>query len=88
MINNSNHVFLKTLLDVPAKFSHFYLSGLEAGEKGNWGKYEYEITSDIDLQAENIFPLFDKLYILTHCGRVTQICVFNVVKLCTSASSP
>ena len=25
---------------------------------------------------------------LTHCGRVTQICVFNTVKLCTSASSP
>ena len=26
--------------------------------------------------------------ILTHCGRVTQICVFNAVKLGTSASSP
>ena len=25
---------------------------------------------------------------LTHCGRVTQICVFNTVKLSTSASSP
>ena len=25
---------------------------------------------------------------LTHCGRVTQICVFNAVKLGTSASSP
>jgi hypothetical protein len=25
--------------------------------------------------------------ILTHCGRVTQICVFNTVKLGTSASS-
>jgi len=24
---------------------------------------------------------------LTHCGRVTQICVFNTVKLGTSASS-
>jgi len=24
----------------------------------------------------------------THCGRVTQICVFNTVKLGTSASSP
>ena len=29
----------------------------------------------------------DKSY-LTHCGRVTQICVFNTVKLGTSASSP
>ena len=26
--------------------------------------------------------------LLTHCGRVTQICVFNTVKLGTSASSP
>ena len=25
---------------------------------------------------------------VTHCGRVTQICVFNTVKLDTSASSP
>jgi len=25
---------------------------------------------------------------VTHCGRVTQICVFNTVKLGTSASSP
>jgi len=25
---------------------------------------------------------------LTHCGRVRQICVFNTVKLGTSASSP
>jgi hypothetical protein len=25
---------------------------------------------------------------LTHCGRVTLICVFNMVKLGTSASSP
>jgi len=24
----------------------------------------------------------------THCGRVTQICVFNTVKLGTSTSSP
>jgi len=26
--------------------------------------------------------------ILTHCGRVTQICIFNTVKLGTSTSSP
>jgi len=26
--------------------------------------------------------------LLKHCGRVTQICVFNTVKLGTSASSP
>jgi hypothetical protein len=28
------------------------------------------------------------LTVLTHCGRVTQICVFNTVKFGTSASSP
>ena len=32
--------------------------------------------------------LADPLTFLTHCGRVTQICVFNTVKLGTSASSP
>jgi len=40
---------------------------------------------------EFIYDEFDisvlNLY-LTHCGRVTQICVFNTVKLGTSASSP
>jgi len=37
-----------------------------------------------------IFATFAKVCqpILTHCGRVTQICVFNTVKLSTSASSP
>ena len=29
-----------------------------------------------------------KAELLTHCGRVTQICVFNTVKLGISASSP
>jgi len=28
------------------------------------------------------------MFHLTHCGRVTQICVFNTVNLGTSASSP
>ena len=27
-------------------------------------------------------------FLLTHCGRVKQICVFNTMKLGTSASSP
>ena len=31
---------------------------------------------------------FNWTIILTHCGRVTQICIFNMVKLGTSASSP
>jgi len=29
----------------------------------------------------------DENTVLTHCGRVTQICVFNMVKLGTSPSS-
>jgi len=29
-----------------------------------------------------------KMEMLRHCGRVTHICVFNTVKLGTSASSP
>jgi len=29
-----------------------------------------------------------RCFVLTHCGRMTQICVFNTVKLGTSASSP
>jgi hypothetical protein len=29
-----------------------------------------------------------RLTLLTHCGRVTQICVFNTVKPGTSVSSP
>ena len=33
-------------------------------------------------QVVEVKPIF------THCGRVTQICVFNTVKLGTSASSP
>ena len=32
-------------------------------------------------------PLLNRL-MLTHCGRVTQICVFNTVNVGTSASSP
>jgi len=31
---------------------------------------------------------FRLVSMLTHCGRVTQICVFNTVELGTSASSP
>jgi len=38
-------------------------------------------TGDFEKCTADIFDL-------THCGRVTQICVFNAVKLGTSASSP
>ena len=53
---------------------------------------------EIDTKWKRILKLYvyymyinwitDGRIILTHCGRVTQICVFNTVKLGTSASSP
>jgi len=43
-------------------------------------------TLNLQLSEGNVFTNFHT--ILTHCGRVTQICVFNTVKLRTSASSP
>jgi len=48
----------------------------------------------LDAQISNLFiynTFIKILYmfrVLTHCGRVSQICVFNTVKLGTSASSP
>ena len=45
---------------------------------------EGEENDDDDDDAEEYSPRYN----LTHCGRVTQICVFNTVKLGTSASSP
>jgi len=43
-----------------------------------------------DWQDADSFSVFKQVVspFLTHCGRVTQICVFNTVKLGTSASSP
>jgi hypothetical protein len=46
------------------------------------------INSDIYYCMVVAFHNRDVVVILTHCGRVTQICVFNAVKLGTSASSP
>jgi len=41
------------------------------------------------LQKQLPFGTFTVIkHLLIHCGRVTQICVFNMVKLGTSASSP
>jgi len=49
---------------------------------------ETEESSKIPQSHQLVPALILKLGILTHCGRVTQICVFNTVKLGTSASSP
>jgi len=47
-------------------------------------------TAHIILKSSHLVnQFFIELYLLlTHCGPVTQICVFNTVKLGTSASSP
>ena len=43
----------------------------------------------VDLRLKYTADIERKLTgFLTHCGRVRQICVFNTVKLGTSASSP
>jgi len=49
------------------------------------------IQSDYLLKAIQFVPECYRMYrmqVLTHCGRVRQICVFNTVKIGTSASSP
>jgi len=53
-----------------------------------WRESAPSIIWDMSCNADNtglphLYPGY-----LTHCGRVTQICVFNTVKLGTSASSP
>jgi len=42
----------------------------------------------VNLSISMLFRILHTLSVLTHCGRVTQICVFNRVKLGTSASFP
>jgi hypothetical protein len=59
--------------------------------------YKHKIPTEIAQDSDNVGRESDPntarcvlrlpLY-LTHCGRVTQICAFNTVKLGTSASSP
>jgi len=50
-----------------------------------WGSQNVYSSETTWVQMRSMFTI---LYTLTHCGRVTQICVFNTVKLGTSASSP
>jgi len=58
-------------------------------------RYTKNPTTSISVSSNLNFCMLDVLtlipfvlFMLTHCGRVTQICVFNTVKLGTSASSP
>jgi len=60
----------------------------------HWHKYLYCATGALHADLlQNRFKVYTDgcqwlVVLLTHCGRVTQICVFNTVKLGTSASSP
>jgi len=50
-------------------------------------KVKVKFTLEQATKAQRVVEV--KIYLsLKHCGRVTQICVFNTVKLGTSASSP
>ena len=49
-----------------------------------------EVSRSITIPSVTLHITLHRFFSLTstHCGRVTQICVFNAVKLGTSASSP
>ena len=58
-------------------------------------RYTKNPTSSISVSSNLNFCMLDVLtlipfvfFMLTHCGQVMQICVFNTVKIGTSASSP
>jgi len=46
------------------------------------------MTRYVTIRYDIGYDIYDMIYLLTHCGRVTKICVFDTVKLGTSASSP
>jgi len=50
-------------------------------------KLNYLVTDLYKYTRRLMYSLTPVRLYLTHCGRVTQICVFNTVKLGTSASS-
>ena len=65
---------------------------LTAKYENNLRIFERQILRKIfgPVAIDNVWRIRNNMEIdnLTHCGRVTQICVFNTVKLGTSASSP
>ena len=89
------------LLDVIWNFVYmnFHAFGNAPIANGITVKFQKSTVSNRICGTKNLISsakkrVFNKLakvinkYILTHCGRVMQICVFNTVKLGTSASSP
>jgi len=51
-------------------------------------QYHFNTVSRSAFDCSYLVCVFVHRLVLPHCGRVTQICVFNTVKLGTSASSP
>jgi len=64
---------------------HFSCSRKEPGGNENICNLTRQRTSRA---IERLYEWVTVGALLTHCGRVTQICVFNTVKLGTSARSP
>jgi len=62
------------------------LSTLQIVHVNHLHNYVYKL--QILQWAINVSTEYHVNLLLTHCGRVTQICVFNTVKFGTSASSP
>ena len=60
-----------------------YVTGVQL-----WNTDLPEAKRDVHLNQDSQISTTSVDLPLTHCGRVTQICVFNKVKLGTSASSP
>ena len=80
--------YTKTELDNPKKFKVVL-------QKFLYENSFYSLDEYFKLQKnKKNYTLLEQTYerlnmhTLTHCGQVTQICVFNTVKLGTSASSP
>jgi len=67
-----------------------HTENMELDSHVEWTKKEEKKKSSREKLNEQSWTKTTPLWkpILTHCGRVTQICVFNKVKLGTSASSP
>ena len=71
-------------ITVDSEMSQFMIF-LSFFESNVMAVYSNEFTTS---SRPSVAPHLSLQSFLTHCGRVTQICVFNTVKLGTSASSP
>ena len=80
-----------TLVNGTLAFHHLKIATVMAKdyEKKLMSNLEFlRMINDAEKKSHVLCMIFFPYIILTHCGRVTQTCVFNTVKLGTSASSP